>query len=164
MIRLSFLFHFSLLYMASMVAVFNYKIWKSYSIEIKFLSNLFTWTSLYPTSVSTFIYLYSTTCMYGLLMTHEVILKTNQSTAITYIANLWPMNCWTRSLFISLIPFHRFITIVCKPIPPPGGRVLNKFLYGEAPPRGPTLYSFIYQFSPNKYPFRIPSIDKWYPF
>ena len=27
-----------------------------------------------------------------------------------------------------------------------GGGVLNKFLYGEAPPRGPTPYPFIYHF------------------
>ena len=49
----------------------------------------------------------------------------------------------------------------------PGGRgagVLNKCLYGEAPPRGPTPYPFIYHFSRKRYPFRIPSIDKWYPF
>ena len=45
----------------------------------------------------------------------------------------------------------------------PGG-VLNKFLYGEAPPRGPTRYPFIYYFSRKRYSFRIPSIDKWYPF
>ena len=38
----------------------------------------------------------------------------------------------------------------------PGG-ILNKFLYGEAPPRGPIPYHFIY-------PFRIPSHEKWYPF
>ena len=42
--------------------------------------------------------------------------------------------------------------------------VLNKCLYGEAPPRGPTPYPFIYHFSRERYPFRTPSIDKWYPF
>ena len=41
---------------------------------------------------------------------------------------------------------------------------LSKVLYGEAPPRAPTPYSFIYHFSQKRYPFRIPSIDKWYPF
>ena len=47
-----------------------------------------------------------------------------------------------------------------------GGGLLNKFLYGEAPPRGPTRYPFIYYFSRKRYSFRItiPSIDKWYPF
>ena len=45
-----------------------------------------------------------------------------------------------------------------------GGGVLNKFLYGEAPPWGPTPYSFICHFSQKRYPFRFPSIDKWYPF
>ena len=47
-----------------------------------------------------------------------------------------------------------------------GGWVLNKFLYREAPPRGPTPYPFtcIYHFSRKRYPFRTPSIDKWYPF
>ena len=56
----------------------------------------------------------------------------------------------------------------------PGG-ILNKFLYGEAPPRGPIPYYFIYHFSrkrspfripsiDKRSPFRIPSIDKWYPF
>ena len=49
-------------------------------------------------------------------------------------------------------------------------QVLNKFLYGggggwgEASPQGPTPYPFIYHFSREKYPFRIPSIEKWYPF
>ena len=42
--------------------------------------------------------------------------------------------------------------------------VLNKFLYGEAQHRGPTPYPFIYHFSRKRCPFRIPSIDKWYPF
>ena len=46
----------------------------------------------------------------------------------------------------------------------PARGVLNKCLYGEAPPRGPTPYPFIYHFSRKRYPFRIPSIDKWYPF
>ena len=40
-----------------------------------------------------------------------------------------------------------------------GGGVLNKFLYGEAPPEGPTPYPF----KRKRYPFKIPSIDKWYP-
>ena len=36
----------------------------------------------------------------------------------------------------------------------------------QAPPRGPTPYPFtcIYHFSRKRYPFRTPSIDKWYPF
>ena len=49
-------------------------------------------------------------------------------------------------------------------VTPGGGGVLNKFLYGEAPPRGPTPYPFVYQCSLERSPFRIPSIDKWYPF
>ena len=44
-----------------------------------------------------------------------------------------------------------------------GGCVLNKCLYGEAPSYGSTPYPFIYHFSQKRYPFRIPSIDKWYP-
>ena len=44
------------------------------------------------------------------------------------------------------------------------GWVLNKCLYGEAPPRGPTPYPLIYNLSRKRYPFCIPSIDKWYPF
>ena len=47
--------------------------------------------------------------------------------------------------------------------PPPGGGVLNKCLYGEAPPRGPTPYPFIYHFSQKRYPFRIHSIEKMVP-
>ena len=43
-------------------------------------------------------------------------------------------------------------------------RVLSKCLCGEAPPRDPTPYPFIYHFSRKRYLFRIPSIDKWYPF
>ena len=30
--------------------------------------------------------------------------------------------------------------------------------------RGPTPYPFIYHFSRKRYPFRITSVDKWYPF
>ena len=45
-----------------------------------------------------------------------------------------------------------------------GGGVLNKFLYGEAPPGGPASYPFIYHFSPKRNAFHIPSIDKWYSF
>ena len=42
---------------------------------------------------------------------------------------------------------------------------LNKCLYGETPPRGPTTYHFLYHFfSRKRYPFRIPSIEKWCPF
>ena len=37
-----------------------------------------------------------------------------------------------------------------------GRGLLNKFLYGEAPPRGPTPYPF----KRKRYPFKIPSIDK----
>ena len=36
-----------------------------------------------------------------------------------------------------------------------GGGVLNKVLYGEAPPRGPTPYPLIYHFWQKSYPFRI---------
>ena len=35
----------------------------------------------------------------------------------------------------------------------PGGGVLNKVLYGEAPPRGPTPYPFIYHFGRKGTPF-----------
>ena len=45
-----------------------------------------------------------------------------------------------------------------------GGSVLNKCLYREAPALYPTTYPFIYHFSRKRYPFRIPSIDKWYSF
>ena len=34
-----------------------------------------------------------------------------------------------------------------------GGGVLNKVLYGEAPPRGPTPYPFIYHFGRKGTPF-----------
>ena len=37
-------------------------------------------------------------------------------------------------------------------IPPRGGGVLNKSLYGEVPPRGPPLYPFIYHFFTKKVP------------
>ena len=51
---------------------------------------------------------------------------------------------------------------VCRPRTR-GGGVLNKCLYGEAPSYGSTPYPFIYHFSQKRYPFHIPSIDKWYP-
>ena len=45
------------------------------------------------------------------------------------------------------------------------GRILNKCLYGEPPPGGPTPNPFYTNhFSQKRYSFRIPSIDKWYPF
>ena len=51
------------------------------------------------------------------------------------------------------------------PPPPQGeGRVLNKCLCGETPPRGPTPYPFICHFSQKRHPFCLPSIDKWSPF
>ena len=41
------------------------------------------------------------------------------------------------------------------------GRILNKRLYGEAPPGGPTPNPFYTNyFSQKRYSFRIPSIDK----
>ena len=45
-----------------------------------------------------------------------------------------------------------------------GEGLLKKVLYGGAPPRGPTLYLGIYLFWKKRYPLRITSIDKWYPF
>ena len=48
--------------------------------------------------------------------------------------------------------------------PAGGDSVLNKCLYGEAPPQGPTTYPLTYHFSRKRYPFRIPSSDKWYSF
>ena len=48
---------------------------------------------------------------------------------------------------------------------PRGGGVLNKCLWEEAPPDvQPLTLAFIYHFSRKRYQFRIPSIDKWYPF
>ena len=35
---------------------------------------------------------------------------------------------------------------------------------GRLRPRSPTPHTFIYHFSRKRYPFRIPSIDKWSPF
>ena len=51
--------------------------------------------------------------------------------------------------------------------PSPGGGVLNKVLYGEAPPRGPTpsipSYPFIYHFGRKDTPFIIPFYCKKVP-
>ena len=49
-------------------------------------------------------------------------------------------------------------------LPPPGGWVLNKGLYGEAPPRGPTPYSFIYHFGREGTPFIYLLVKKGAPF
>ena len=38
----------------------------------------------------------------------------------------------------------------------------TKLFYKEAPPRGPTPYPFYNHFKQKRYPFPIPSIDKWY--
>ena len=42
--------------------------------------------------------------------------------------------------------------------------VLNKFLYGEAPPRRSNPLPFICHFSRKRYPFCIPYIEESYPF
>ena len=43
--------------------------------------------------------------------------------------------------------------------------ILNKVLYGHTPLwKGPTPYPFKNHFRRQKYPFRLSSIDKWYPF
>ena len=44
------------------------------------------------------------------------------------------------------------------------GRVLNKGLHGQAPPRGKTPYSLLYTIFDKRYRFSIPSIDEWFPF
>ena len=43
-------------------------------------------------------------------------------------------------------------------------RVLNKVLYGEAPPWSPKPYAFIRHFDRKGISFLIPSIEKWYLF
>ena len=49
-------------------------------------------------------------------------------------------------------------------VTPRGEGVHNKFFYGEAPPGGQAPYPFIYHFSRKRHPFRVPPINKWYPF
>ena len=44
------------------------------------------------------------------------------------------------------------------------GKGTKKVLFREAPLQGLTLYPFIYHFCQKRYPFCIPSIDKWSPF
>jgi len=46
----------------------------------------------------------------------------------------------------------------------PGGGVLKKVLYGEAPPRGPTPYAFIYHFFRKGTPFVYLLLKKGTPF
>ena len=45
-----------------------------------------------------------------------------------------------------------------------GGGVLNKFFYGEAPPRRSNPLPFYMSFSRKRSPFGIPYIDESYPF
>ena len=45
----------------------------------------------------------------------------------------------------------------------PGGGTKKKLIRGDSP-RGPTPYPFKYHFWQKRNPFRIPSIEKWYPF
>ena len=40
----------------------------------------------------------------------------------------------------------------------PGGGVVNKVIYGEAPRRGPASYPFTYHFWQKRYPSHIPSL------
>ena len=64
------------------------------------------------------------------------------------------------SEFDASLLFQRFKALAWSP----GGWVLKKVLYGEAPPRGPTPYPFIYHFFQKRHPFRIPFIGKRHPF
>ena len=74
----------------------------------------------------------------------------------------WPMRTQDSLLIIPVRGF-RYIQSTLAP-GEGGGGVLNKFLYGEVLPRGRTPCPFMYHFLRNRYPFRIPSIDKWYSF
>jgi len=49
-------------------------------------------------------------------------------------------------------------------VPSWSGGVLNKGIFGDAPPRGPTPYPFIYHFWQKRNLFHMTSIEKWYPF
>ena len=88
-------------------------------------------------------------------------------------AAMWQMNFAPSKCFTMLITLKQqppsFLSILCdtpwKGVTSGkggGGGLLNKFLYGEATPRGPTPYPFMYYFSRKRYPFRFPSIEKWY--
>ena len=48
--------------------------------------------------------------------------------------------------------------------PGKGGGGTKKNLIRGGSAQGPTPYPFIYHFWQKRYPFRIPYIDKWYPF
>ena len=50
------------------------------------------------------------------------------------------------AVFITLISQCKTQTADCRPGVNPGGGVLKKVLYGEAPHQGPTSYPFIYHF------------------
>ena len=69
-----------------------------------------------------------------------------------------------RSRYASKKKVKRFIVIVGLSILP-GGRTQQMFIRGDSAPRSnPTPYPFIYHFLRKRYPFRIPSTGKWYPF
>ena len=61
--------------------------------------------------------------------------------------------------YLTFMVYH----LLSVPALPPRGLVVKNVLYGEVPPEGHAPYAFIYHFWQKRYPFRIPSIDKWYP-
>ena len=59
---------------------------------------------------------------------------------------------------------HSVTGMILPLYPGGGGGVLNKVLYGEAPPRGPTPYPFIYHFGRKNTPFIYLLLKKGTPF
>ena len=65
---------------------------------------------------------------------------------------------------IRLFPLDFYEVEISSPHLVGGGGVLNKVLYGEAPPRGPTPYPFIYNFGRKGTPFIYLLLEKGTPF
>ena len=63
------------------------------------------------------------------------------------ITLLYGMHGYSNIKYLRANPMLAPLLVHLGEYPGPGGRVLNKFLYGEAPSRGPTPCPFIYHFS-----------------
>ena len=74
------------------------------------------------------------------------------------------INCMSLAVWLDLEDRKCFAAVVGLDLVLGLSGVLNKVLYGEAPPRGPTPYPFIYHFGRKGTPFIYLLLKKGTPF